>query len=115
MGGGGELLQLLACNTGASSKTPAQEVDQRSLQLPQPGLTREDIECDHVDLGVAVLPGLGGGHLHDLARTVLKTNSVELSENDEMPTLIMTKPPLRRAEHCMGKVSEAPESPWLKS
>ena len=30
-------------------------------------------------------------------------------------TLIMTKPPLRRAEHCMGKVSEAPESPWAKS
>ena len=115
VGGERELLQLLACNTGASSKTPAQEVDQRSLQLPQPGLTREDIECDHVDLGVAVLPSLGGGHLHDLARTVLKTNSVELSENDEMPTLIMTKPPLRRAEHCMGKVSEAPESPWLKS
>ena len=30
-------------------------------------------------------------------------------------TLIMTKPPFLRAEHCMGKVSEAPESPWLKS
>ena len=71
MGGGGELLQLLAC-TGTSSKTPDQEEDQRSLQLPQPGLTREDIECDHVDLGVAVLPGLGGGHLHDLTGTVLK-------------------------------------------
>ena len=71
MGGGGELLQLLACKTGASSKTPDQKVDQRSLQLPGPGLTGEDIEGDHVHLGVAVLASLGGGHLHDLAGTVL--------------------------------------------
>lgn len=27
----------------------------------------EDVEGDHVDLGVAVLAGLGSGHLHDLA------------------------------------------------
>ena len=30
-------------------------------------------------------------------------------------TLIMTKPPLRRAEHCIGKVAEAPASAPEKS
>ena len=33
----------------------------------------------------------------------------------EEPTLIMTNPPLRRAEHCMGKVADAPASAPEKS
>lgn len=32
----------------------------------------EDVDADHVDLGVAVLAGLGGGHFDDLARTSLQ-------------------------------------------
>ena len=35
-------------------------------------LLGEDVEGDQVDLGVAVLAGLGGGHLHNLARATLK-------------------------------------------
>ena len=31
----------------------------------------EDVQSDHVDLGVAVLAGLGGGHFHDFAGTTL--------------------------------------------
>ena len=32
----------------------------------------EDVQSDHVDLGVAVLAGLGGGHFHDFAGTTLE-------------------------------------------
>ena len=31
----------------------------------------EDVQSDHVDLGVAVLAGLGGGHFHNFAGTTL--------------------------------------------
>ena len=34
-------------------------------------VTSEDVERDHVNLGVAVLSGLGGGHFHDFAGTTL--------------------------------------------
>ena len=34
-------------------------------------VTSEDVERDHVNLGVAVLASLGGGHLHDLGGAVL--------------------------------------------
>ena len=46
-----------------------------------------------------------------------KMHSIQYREHHKatMFTLIMTKPPFLSAEHCMGKVSEAPESPWLKS
>jgi len=78
-------------------------------------LAGEDVEGHHVDLGVAVLASLRGGHLHDLARAALGARGQLEDGGLCPPTLIMTKPPLRSAEHCMGKVSEAPESPWLKS
>ena len=37
-------------------------------------VTCENIESNHVDFGVAVLSGLGGGHLNNLAGAVLKMN-----------------------------------------
>lgn len=40
----------------------------------------EDVESDHVDLGVTVLSGLGGGHLHDLAGPVLDHDESVLAE-----------------------------------
>ena len=70
-----------------------------------------------MDFGVAVLSGLRGGHLNNLAGAVLKrflflaTTYILLI----MITLIITNPPLRRAEHCMGKVAEAPASAPPKS
>ena len=56
-------------------------MDQRSFQLPLYGLTRVDIECNHVELGVAVLPGLGGGYLHDLGGMVLNHDEATLAES----------------------------------
>merc|ERR1740131_35761 len=50
-----------------------------------------------------------------LAWPCLPVLEVDISTILQGRFLIMTKPPLRRAEHCMGKVSEAPESPWAKS
>ena len=37
-------------------------------------LAGEDVDSDKVDLGVAVLASLGGGHVHDLARPALDDN-----------------------------------------
>ena len=37
----------------------------------------EDVQSDHVDLGVAVLAGLGGGHFHDFAWTTLFYEKIE--------------------------------------
>ena len=41
-------------------------------------VTCENIESNHVDFGVAVLSGLGGGHLNNLAGAVLKMNMVTI-------------------------------------
>lgn len=54
MGGGREILKLLA---------------------------GEDINGDHVDLGVTVLAGLGGGHVDDLARATLDHNVTVLTQS----------------------------------
>jgi len=54
VGGGGEILHLLA---------------------------GEDVNGDQVDLGVAVLSGLGGGHVDDLAGTALDDNVTVLAES----------------------------------
>jgi len=43
-------------------------------------LTGEDVEGDHVDLGVAVLASLGGGHLNNLAWPVLDHNESSLTQ-----------------------------------
>ena len=51
-------------------------------------LAGEDVDGDDVDLGVAVLARLGGGHLDDLARAVL---------DDDVPVL-----PQGRALHREG-------------
>lgn len=53
MGGRGQVLQLLA---------------------------GEDIDGDQVDLGVAVLAGLGGTHVDDLAGTVLDDDEAVLAQ-----------------------------------
>ena len=42
-------------------------------------LTSEDVKGDEMDLGVAVLASLGGGHLHDLARTVLAKDALQFN------------------------------------
>ena len=54
VGGGGEILELLA---------------------------GEDIDGDHVDLGVTVLAGLGGGHLPDLAGAALDNDVTVLAQS----------------------------------
>ena len=51
-------------------------------------LAGEDVDGDDVDLGVAVLAGLGRGHFHNLARTAL---------DDDVPVL-----PQGRALHREG-------------
>jgi len=43
-------------------------------------LAGEDIDGDKMDLGVTVLTGLGGGHVDDLARTVLDADESVLSQ-----------------------------------
>ena len=53
VGGGGQVLQLLA---------------------------GEDVDGDEMDLGVTVLSGLGGGHVHDLARAVLDAHEPVLPQ-----------------------------------
>ena len=54
MGGGAEILELLAS---------------------------EDVDGDQVDLGVTVLAGLGGRHVDDLARTVLDHDVATLTQS----------------------------------
>lgn len=54
MGGGAEILELLAS---------------------------EDVDSDQVDLGVTVLAGLGGRHVDDLAGTVLDHDVATLAES----------------------------------
>ena len=51
-------------------------------------LSCENVEGDHVDFGVTVLTGLGGGHLHNLARAALKIKIFNLkrSEGGRRPT-----------------------------
>jgi hypothetical protein len=44
-------------------------------------LASEDVEGDQVDLGVTVLAGLGGGHLDNLAGTVLDDNVTVLAQS----------------------------------
>lgn len=43
-------------------------------------LAGEDIDGDEMDLGVAVLAGLRGGHINDLARAVLDDDETVLSQ-----------------------------------
>ena len=81
-----------------------------------------------MDLCVTVLTGLGGGHLDDLARTAYQGGvegvfprrgdcgkvlliGFQLDEIKDAP-LMTTCPFLRRAEHCMGNVKDAPEPAW---
>jgi hypothetical protein len=44
-------------------------------------LVREDVDGDQVDFGVAVLAGLGGGHLNNLARAVLDDDEAVLPQS----------------------------------
>ena len=43
----------------------------RQYILPDEIVTCEDVESNQMNFSMAVLPGLGGGHLHDLAGPVL--------------------------------------------
>jgi len=43
-------------------------------------LAGEDVDGDQMDLGVAVLSGLGGGHLDDLAGAVLDADETVLPQ-----------------------------------
>lgn len=67
MGGGAKLLKLLA---------------------------GEDVDGNQVDLGVTVLASLGGGHIHNLARSVLDADEAvlakgraETSQMESMPAV----------------------------
>ena len=68
------------------------------------------IDADKVDLGVSVLAGLGGRHLHDLAGTTYGEESIiaYVQHKHGSVPFMTTCPFLRRAEHCMGNVAEAP-------
>lgn len=44
-------------------------------------LASEDVNGDKVDLGVTVLAGLGGRHVHDLAGTALDDDEAVLSQS----------------------------------
>ena len=46
-------------------------------------LTSEDVKGDEMDLGVAVLASLGGGHLHDLAGPVLRDDGDDCDDGDD--------------------------------
>ena len=46
-------------------------------------LTSEDVKGDEMDLGVAVLASLGGGHLHDLAGPVLRDDGDDCDDADD--------------------------------
>ena len=39
-------------------------------------VTSEDVESNQMNFSVAVLPSLGGGHLHDLGGAVLQNKKV---------------------------------------
>jgi hypothetical protein len=74
------------------------------------------IDGDEMDLGVTVLAGLGGGHVDDLAGTACAAGGGrhqhrrwEGTDGQDNAPLMTTWPFLRRAEHCMGKVKDAPE------
>jgi hypothetical protein len=43
-------------------------------------LAREDVECDQVNLCVAVLSSLGGGHVDNLAGTAFDDDEAVLSQ-----------------------------------
>lgn len=43
-------------------------------------LASEDVDGDQVDFGVTVLAGLGGAHVHNLARAVLDDNETVLAQ-----------------------------------
>ena len=47
-------------------------VQTNKLSLQRHILTCEDVESNQMNFSVSVLPGLGGGHLHDLAGAVLQ-------------------------------------------
>ena len=44
------------------------------MRINEIEVTCENIESNHVDFGVAVFSGLGGGHLNNLAGAVLNIN-----------------------------------------
>jgi hypothetical protein len=86
-------------------------------------LASEDVDTSQVDFGVAVLTSLGGAHIDDLARAAFDDN-VTAQQNDwvnsyskrngrvslapEKAKAVGPYPFLRRAEHCIGKVADAP-------
>jgi len=43
-------------------------------------LAGKDVDSDEMDFGVTVLASLGGGHVNNLARTVLDANETVLSQ-----------------------------------
>ena len=44
-------------------------------------LASEDVNGDKMDLGVTVLAGLGGGHVHDLAGATLNHDETVLAQS----------------------------------
>lgn len=89
-------------------------------------LSIEDVNSDHVNLSMAMFTCLWCGHFNNLARPRLQIQkrfkfsltSSKAQNHHYVNTFNMTKPFFRRAEHCMGKVADAPESPdsnWVSS
>jgi hypothetical protein len=72
----------------------------------------ENVNSNHVNLGVTVLSSLSieGKRSAKMSQRRRRAFEVDMSTILQGRPLITTCPPLRRAEHCRGKVSAAPES-----
>ena len=73
------------------------------------------IDGDEMDFGVTVFSGLGGRHVNDFARSALDDDVSVLPDDHRMEGdqvffgLNSVGKAHLKAEHCIGKVSEAPE------
>ena len=82
--GGTDILKLLAYKESIKEQVLGEE------------LTGEDVKGDHVNLGVSVLASLGGRHLNDLARPVLR--GLELAKRERFILLKAILEFIRRRE-----------------
>ena len=63
------------------NKSVFKEWSRRIAQLLKLFFLTENVEGDHVDLGVSVLSGLGGGHVDDLAGVALDHDELVLAQS----------------------------------
>lgn len=70
------------------------------------------VNGNQVDFGVTVLSGFRGGHVNDLARSALYNDMpvlpVEHCHYQDRTRMMIVRTTHLRAEHCIGKVKDAP-------